>query len=244
MHCHILEHEDQGAMGWTDVLGGMGPPVFPGGFGYVDYIEPIFPGGNTPAAPDGLIANAASSSQIDLSWNDKSSNETTFNIENSTDGNNFSFLDFVGTDITAFSDTSLGAGTTMYYRVSASNANGTSAYSNIASDTTLSGGTATSVQVGSVTVTSVSAGKGQKNGKATIVVRDDLGALVQNATVSGEFSGDIDEPEVTGTTGQNGSVSFSTTATFKGTISLTFCVNSVSHPSLTGYSGSPVCGSL
>lgn len=29
MHCHILEHEDQGAMGWLDVLGGTPPPTFP-----------------------------------------------------------------------------------------------------------------------------------------------------------------------------------------------------------------------
>ena len=29
MHCHILAHEDQGAMGWTDVLGGTPPPAFP-----------------------------------------------------------------------------------------------------------------------------------------------------------------------------------------------------------------------
>ncbi len=46
MHCHILEHGDQGAMGWTDVLGGMLPPTFPGGFGYVDYFDPIIPGGS------------------------------------------------------------------------------------------------------------------------------------------------------------------------------------------------------
>lgn len=29
MHCHILEHEDQGAMGWSDVVGGIAPPAFP-----------------------------------------------------------------------------------------------------------------------------------------------------------------------------------------------------------------------
>jgi FtsP/CotA-like multicopper oxidase with cupredoxin domain len=29
MHCHILSHEDQGAMGWIDVLGGFDPPTFP-----------------------------------------------------------------------------------------------------------------------------------------------------------------------------------------------------------------------
>lgn len=29
MHCHILEHEDLGLMGWLDVVGGEGPPTFP-----------------------------------------------------------------------------------------------------------------------------------------------------------------------------------------------------------------------
>jgi FtsP/CotA-like multicopper oxidase with cupredoxin domain len=29
MHCHILSHEDQGAMGWMDVVGGIAPPSFP-----------------------------------------------------------------------------------------------------------------------------------------------------------------------------------------------------------------------
>ncbi len=29
MHCHILEHEDQGAMGWSDIIGGFGPPSYP-----------------------------------------------------------------------------------------------------------------------------------------------------------------------------------------------------------------------
>jgi FtsP/CotA-like multicopper oxidase with cupredoxin domain len=34
MHCHILEHEDQGAMGWLDVAGGVPPPAFPAGTSY------------------------------------------------------------------------------------------------------------------------------------------------------------------------------------------------------------------
>ena len=37
MHCHILEHEDRGAMTWMDVVGGSPPPTFPGGQGYSDY---------------------------------------------------------------------------------------------------------------------------------------------------------------------------------------------------------------
>ncbi|KOP26349.1 hypothetical protein AMR41_10965 [Hapalosiphon sp. MRB220] len=37
MHCHILEHEDQGAMAWMDVIGGSPPPTFPSGLGYSAY---------------------------------------------------------------------------------------------------------------------------------------------------------------------------------------------------------------
>lgn len=29
MHCHILDHEDQGAMGWADITDGLAPPTFP-----------------------------------------------------------------------------------------------------------------------------------------------------------------------------------------------------------------------
>ena len=32
MHCHILAHEDQGAMAWMDVIGGVAPPTLPAGF--------------------------------------------------------------------------------------------------------------------------------------------------------------------------------------------------------------------
>ena len=39
MHCHILEHEDQGAMTWMEVVGGTPPPTFPEGQGYGTYYE-------------------------------------------------------------------------------------------------------------------------------------------------------------------------------------------------------------
>ena len=29
MHCHILDHEDQGAMGWAEIMGGLFPPSYP-----------------------------------------------------------------------------------------------------------------------------------------------------------------------------------------------------------------------
>jgi FtsP/CotA-like multicopper oxidase with cupredoxin domain len=37
MHCHILTHEDQGAMTWMDVVGGTPPPLFPGEPGATPY---------------------------------------------------------------------------------------------------------------------------------------------------------------------------------------------------------------
>ena len=64
MHCHILEHEDQGAMTWMDVVGGTLPPTFPSDQGYSEHY-PL--SADPPAAPSGLSATAVSSSAIDLS---------------------------------------------------------------------------------------------------------------------------------------------------------------------------------
>jgi FtsP/CotA-like multicopper oxidase with cupredoxin domain len=243
MHCHILEHEDQGAMGWTNVLGGLAAPTYPDGFGYDDYIDPVIPGGNPPAAPSNLMATAVSSSQIDLAWDDNSSDEVNFDIEVSSNGTDFAWYDFVGANITAYSDIDLTAGATFYYRVQAVNGTLKSKYSNTDSATTLSGGTGASVKVGSVTVTSVSQGKGEKIGRATVVVRDDVGALVEGATVNGEFIGGFNV-ELSGITDANGSVDIDTPSTYKGGITLEFCVNTINHPVLADYNGGAVCSSL
>ncbi len=89
-----------------------------------------------PAAPTGLTANAVSCNQINLAWTDNSNNETSFKIERGTDGINFSQIDTVGADFTAYSDTTAAENTTYYYRVRASNAFGDSGYSNTANATT------------------------------------------------------------------------------------------------------------
>jgi fibronectin type 3 domain-containing protein len=86
-----------------------------------------------PAAPTGLTATAASTSQINLSWS-SSSGATSYKIQRSTDGTNFSPLATVGT--TTYSDTGLNAGTLYYYRVLASNAAGDSAPSGVVSAVT------------------------------------------------------------------------------------------------------------
>lgn len=47
LHCHILSHEDRGAMGWINVVnGGKSPPTFPAGTSYQAYY-PFNGGGGT-----------------------------------------------------------------------------------------------------------------------------------------------------------------------------------------------------
>jgi hypothetical protein len=89
-----------------------------------------------PAAPTALSAAAVACDRIDLAWTDNADNETSFKIERSTDGVNFSQIGTVGADVTAYSDTTVAESTTYWYRVRASNSAGDSAYSNTASATT------------------------------------------------------------------------------------------------------------
>lgn len=93
-------------------------------------------GGDPPAAPSNLSATAFSCSQIDLTWQDNSDNETLFSIERSTDGSNFAEIDTVGAGVTSYSDTTAAEDTTYWYRVRAYNSYGYSDYSNSDSATT------------------------------------------------------------------------------------------------------------
>ena len=92
----------------------------------------------TPTAPSGLAATAVSSSQINLSWTDNSSNETGFKIERKTgSGGTYAQIATTGAGVAVYNDSGLAAGTTYFYRVRATNAAGDSAYSTEASATTL-----------------------------------------------------------------------------------------------------------
>src|ERR1019366_583412 len=92
-----------------------------------------------PAAPNNLVANAVSTSQINLVWVDNANNETGYSIERKTNlGGTYSQIATVGAGVTNYNDSSVSASTNYYYyRVRASNAVGNSPYSNEARTTTV-----------------------------------------------------------------------------------------------------------
>ena len=89
-----------------------------------------------PAAPTNLVAAVLSSSQINLAWTDNASNETGYEVEQSTDGATFTRIAALSAGVTSYSSTSLAAGTAYGYRVRAVNSGGASAYSNVVTATT------------------------------------------------------------------------------------------------------------
>ena len=88
-----------------------------------------------PAAPTNLAAAAASRTEIQLTWQDRSSNETRFLIERLV-GGVFKQIKSVSAGVTSVRIGSLSAGTTYTFRVRAYGEGGASPYSNTASATT------------------------------------------------------------------------------------------------------------
>jgi len=95
-----------------------------------------------PAAPSNVIAGAVSSTQIDVSWTDNTTTETSFILERSPDGaNNWAQIAAPAANAMTFSDTTVQPGVTYFYRVRAAVTGAPqSANSNIASAATLAPG--------------------------------------------------------------------------------------------------------
>lgn len=90
-----------------------------------------------PAAAAELTVAAASGSQLDLAWVDRSTNETGFRIERKTGaGGAWAIVGSVGANMASYHDGNLLSNTLYYYRVTATNAGLLSAYTNEASLTT------------------------------------------------------------------------------------------------------------
>ena len=91
-------------------------------------------------APSGLSANAQSSTQTVLTWNDKATGEDGYKIERKAPGGGFAEIAGTGRNVTTFIDGGLSPSTAYTYRVRAFNIIPVfSAYSNEASATTSSG---------------------------------------------------------------------------------------------------------
>jgi hypothetical protein len=111
-------------------------------------------------APGNLNATAASSSQINLSWNDYSNNEQGFRIERAPGGtSNYSEITTVGANVNSYQSTGLSASTSYTYRVRAYNGSSYSNYSNSTTATTspldynFTGGTLSDLQAISPSLT-------------------------------------------------------------------------------------------
>ncbi|VGO15086.1 hypothetical protein PDESU_03666 [Pontiella desulfatans] len=92
---------------------------------------------SAPDAPTNLTATAASTSAINLSWADASSNEDGFYIERGADTNSFAVIATNAANTTVYADSGLTDSTEYWYRVSAFNTIGTSSNNPVASATTL-----------------------------------------------------------------------------------------------------------
>jgi titin len=87
-----------------------------------------------PSAPSGLVATAVTGSQVDLAWADNSTNEQGFNVERAPDldgvAGTYAVIATVGANLHTYSDATLLANVTYWYRVVAYNTSGSSSYSN------------------------------------------------------------------------------------------------------------------
>ena len=90
------------------------------------------------AAPTGLVAEAASSSQVNLAWTDHSASETGYAIERKTGpAGTWSLIATVGANVASYANTGLTPATPYLYRVRANSPAGNSSYSAEAAVTTL-----------------------------------------------------------------------------------------------------------
>jgi hypothetical protein len=130
-----------------------------------------------------LAASAVSSSQINLTWTDLSSNEGGFIIERTSAGSSWAEIARVGANVTAYADVGLQPNTSYTYRVSAFNAGGSSAPSGTAS--------AQTAQVPPSAPAGLSASavsKSQINLHWTDTSNNEDGFKIERATGKGSFS--------------------------------------------------------
>lgn len=138
-----------------------------------------------PKAPTTLVAVAASGSQINLTWLDLATDETGFEVEQSTDGAKFAKIADLAANTKTYQDKSLKSATQYWYRVRAKNASGVSAYSNVANATTL---VIITIPKAPTALTATAASAAQINLSWTDNAADETGFEVERSTDGTSFA--------------------------------------------------------
>jgi PKD repeat protein len=196
------------------------------------YVETSSGGGGDvtpPAVPTGLTATPGNGN-VALDWN--------ANVEPDLAGYHiyranqaagpYSAITASPVPTNAYSDSTASNGTTYYYVVTAlDTSNNESADSAEVNATPQGGGgTATTLHVAGITVTTVSAGKGKKRAQGQVSIRDDLGNAVEGVVVTASFTGSFNESG-TATTDSNGNALITSINTAKGGVNFSLCVDDV-----------------
>jgi P pilus assembly chaperone PapD/predicted esterase len=101
------------------------------------FIDTSIVNGTAPTAPTGLAVAVNNYSKLNLTWTDKSNNETGFEIYRSTSsGGTYAIVATAAANAVSYTDTALQASTAYYYKIRAIGNYGESAYTAVANATT------------------------------------------------------------------------------------------------------------
>ncbi|MCX6171794.1 MAG: hypothetical protein NT048_03020 [Flavobacterium sp.] len=142
-----------------------------------------------PIVPSNLIGVVASTTQINLSWTDHSTNETSFKIERKTVSGTYAVIGTTATDVTTFSDMGLTPSTTYIYRVYSNNAVGNSlTYSNeltlTTSATILLPTLTTTAASGITNTTAITGGTISSDGGSAVTAKGVVWSTSANPTIA------------------------------------------------------------
>ncbi len=108
---------------------------------YAPFVMPADDQAGVPAAPSNLGAASTGQDSIQLTWQDNSSDEDSFDVQYSEDnGSTWAHVGTASANVTTYNISGFSAGTHYCFRVSATNNNGSSGWSNTACATTDGGG--------------------------------------------------------------------------------------------------------